>query len=174
MAIVGWTTTASALSLGHNIDSDGTCGLTGTGDQPEVDPKLGPLQDNGGPTQTHALLQDSPAIDAADSEECPTTDQRGAPRPLGIQAGSGSVCDVGAFEFGAEVPEPSQLRGDVDCDGAVTLMDAIFGLHNLALDAALPECAGSPDADCSGNFDVADLVPILQHAAGISISPCPT
>jgi hypothetical protein len=60
---------------------------------------LGPLQDNGGPTMTHALGAGSVAIDVIPGAECLdaegeplTTDQRGEPRP------GGSTCDVGAFE----------------------------------------------------------------------------
>ena len=49
-------------SLGHNLDSDGTCGLGSVGDQPSTDPLLGPLQDNGGPTKTHALRPGGPGI----------------------------------------------------------------------------------------------------------------
>jgi predicted outer membrane repeat protein len=58
-----------------------------------ADPLLGPLQDNGGPTQTHALLPGSPAIDAALLANCPATDQRGVSRP------QGPGCDIGAFEL---------------------------------------------------------------------------
>ena len=58
-----------------------------------VDPLLGPLQDNGGPTQTLALLVGSPAIDAALLANCPATDQRGISRPQGVG------CDIGAFEL---------------------------------------------------------------------------
>jgi hypothetical protein len=62
---------------------------------------IGPLQDNGGPTWTQALLADSEAIDTTiDSLGCVnetgallTTDQRGAPRPMDAR------CDVGAFEY---------------------------------------------------------------------------
>jgi cysteine-rich repeat protein len=62
---------------------------------------LGPLADNGGPTFTHALLADSPALDAGnpagcvDENDAPlTTDQRGFERPVG------SACDIGALEAG--------------------------------------------------------------------------
>jgi hypothetical protein len=79
-------------SQGHNLDSDGSCGLVASGDLSAVDPQLGPLQNNGGPTQTQALLPGSPAIDAGDPVGCPPTDQRGTVRP---QHG---VCDIGAFE----------------------------------------------------------------------------
>jgi CSLREA domain-containing protein len=57
-----------------------------------IDPKLGPLADNGGPTRTHALLLGSPAIDAASTPDCPTTDQRGVLRP------QGAACDIGSYE----------------------------------------------------------------------------
>lgn len=73
------------------------------GCQLNVNPKLGPLQDNGGPTFTHALLTGSPAIDAAGASLGLRTDQRGAPRAvddLAIpNANSGDGTDIGAFEF---------------------------------------------------------------------------
>ena len=57
-----------------------------------ADPKLGPLANNGGPTQTMALLAGSAALDIAVAAQCLTTDQRGSSRPLG------SGCDAGAYE----------------------------------------------------------------------------
>lgn len=74
--------------IGANIDTDGRCGVT------TVSPNqllLGPLTNNGGTTETHALLPGSPAIDAA-LGNCPGTDQRGISRP------QGAFCDLGAFE----------------------------------------------------------------------------
>jgi hypothetical protein len=56
------------------------------------DPQLGPLQDNGGFTHTHALPPDSPAIDAGDNDTCLAIDQRGVTRP------QGDGCDIGAYE----------------------------------------------------------------------------
>lgn len=50
-----------------------------------------PLGNNGGPTQTHALVFNSPALNAINNDSCPTTDQRGQPRNVGL-------CDIGAFE----------------------------------------------------------------------------
>jgi predicted outer membrane repeat protein len=82
-------------SLGYNLTDDDSCGFTAPGDLVVTDAMLGPLQDNGGPTETHALLAGSPAIDAG-SPDCPppTTDQRGVARP------QGAGCDIGAFESG--------------------------------------------------------------------------
>jgi uncharacterized repeat protein (TIGR01451 family) len=62
------------------------------------DPRLGPLDDNGGDTRTHALQPGSPAIDEGSctdiSGEPITSDQRGVARP------QGAGCDVGAYELG--------------------------------------------------------------------------
>jgi len=66
----------------HNLDSDASCGFVAPTDR-TGDPKLGPLQPNDGQTATHALLADSPALDAGTSDGCPATDQRNAPRPQG-------------------------------------------------------------------------------------------
>ena len=87
-------------SLGHNLDSDGTCSLSGPGDLSGVNPLLGPLQDNGGATFTIALLPGSPAIDAGNDLACPATDQRGFPRPRDGDGDDIEVCDMGAYEFG--------------------------------------------------------------------------
>ncbi len=86
-------------SQGHNLlGNDTGCVFSaadgdqvGTGSGP-IDPRLGPLQNNGGPTPTHALLAGSRAIDAGDNVGCPATDQRGLSRPRGL------ACDIGAYE----------------------------------------------------------------------------
>ena len=91
---VTWT------SNGYNIESPGdTCGFdTNEGDQVNVsadDLNLGELSDNGGLTETHALLPGSAAINQIPKADCGVnTDQRGRPRP---ETG-GDACDVGSFE----------------------------------------------------------------------------
>lgn len=89
---------APVTSGGNNIDSDGSCALAGGGDQ-TVDPQLGPLADNGGPTLTHAPAPTSPAIDHGAASGCPATDQRGQTRPSDGNGDGTAVCDVGAVEF---------------------------------------------------------------------------
>ncbi len=74
------------------IEDDSDVVLTGT--MITIGPaNLGPLMDNGGPTETHAISSTSPALDAGDPNACTATDQRGASRP------QGAGCDVGAFEL---------------------------------------------------------------------------
>jgi hypothetical protein len=87
-------------SNGYNIESGTTCGFTLGSGQQNVDSgtlNLGPLADNGGPTQTHALQYDSSAVEVIprNTSGCGTdytTDQRGEARP------QGGLCDVGAYE----------------------------------------------------------------------------
>jgi len=98
-----------ATSLGYNLSSDDGAGiLIAAGDQINTDPMLGPLQDNGGPTFTHALLPGSPAIDAGDPAFAPppSFDQRG---PGFDRVVNGRV-DIGSFEVqasGTPTPSPS-------------------------------------------------------------------
>jgi hypothetical protein len=82
-----------------------------------IDPRLGALASNGGPTQTHALLWNSPAIDRGSAaaigstfNACPATDQRGATRPQDGDSDGAARCDVGAFEYGA-TPSPTPTAG---------------------------------------------------------------
>lgn len=83
--------------VGYNVDSGSTCGFsTASHSMSNTDPRLGPLANNGGSTQTMALPSGSPGVDAipTSTSGCPgTTDQRGISRPQGVG------CDVGAYEL---------------------------------------------------------------------------
>ena len=89
-------------SRGYSLSSDDTCNFNGPGDMNNTDPLLGPLQNNGGQTQTMALLPGSLAIDRGNPSGCTDgqghllkTDQRGQPRPDKEDVGG---CDMGAYE----------------------------------------------------------------------------
>jgi hypothetical protein len=93
-------------SAGHNLESADDCGFDAAGDLVNTDPRLGPLQDNGGlptasgqPPWTHALRGGSPAIDAGGMADCPPTDQRGVVRPVDGDLDDLALCDIGAYEF---------------------------------------------------------------------------
>jgi len=68
----------------------------------DVNPRLGLLQDNGGPTRTMALLPDSPAIDAGDNTDAPEFDQRGEGFPRVVN----DRVDIGAYEVQLAAPQP--------------------------------------------------------------------
>jgi uncharacterized repeat protein (TIGR01451 family)/CSLREA domain-containing protein len=123
----------TVISLGNNLIGkiDGSLGwiasdLTGTVVAP-LDPVLGPLQDNGGPTPTLALLDGSPAFDAGGNALVPagvTTDQRGLPRTF-----NGTV-DIGAFESQRVLAAPSLVVNTTDDsliprDGKTSLREAV-------------------------------------------------
>jgi hypothetical protein len=91
--LIGDGTGLSGISHGVNGNQVGTAASP-------IDPRLGPLQDNGGPTPTHALLPGSPAINAASAARALPADQRGVARD--------AAPDVGAFEF-VPPPPPSPL-----------------------------------------------------------------
>ncbi len=111
-----------AATDAHSLAEDDSCGFGGTGSLEEVDARLAPLADYGGPTDTHALFAGSPAIDAADAQRCPVQDQRLFDRPPG-------PCDIGAFE-GSVAAEPVRLDSsplDLWADGLGRLQVRLDG-----------------------------------------------
>ncbi len=94
--------TAPTISV-NNLVKDGSCSAALNGD-----PKLGVLQNNGGPTLTHKPQTDSSAIDAGDNAECADVatinnlDQRGESRPVDYDANGTEICDIGAVELGQD------------------------------------------------------------------------
>ncbi len=121
---------ATYISLGYNIIGDTSSGCSSypsgvTGDQVNIigdgsvtiDTILDTtLQDNGGPTLTHALVQGSPAVDAGNPAGCGddttlfTTDQRGYTRPVG------AACDIGAFELNGGGGGDTGSNGETESD----------------------------------------------------------
>lgn len=81
----------SITSMGYNLSQDATCGLGDTTDRQSTNALLVALADNGGPTQTHALPANSPAVNNGGSLGSVTTDQRGVARD--------ATPDIGAYEY---------------------------------------------------------------------------
>jgi hypothetical protein len=109
------TITTQGYNLVQNM-SDCTLAGGAAGDI-TGDPLLGPLQNNGGPTPTHALLAGSPAIDAGNparpgssATACATRDQRGVRRPRDGNHDRIPRCDMGSYELGGRrgAPEPPE------------------------------------------------------------------
>jgi hypothetical protein len=130
-------------ATGTNFTTNGTC--PGFTQVTAAQLNLGPLADNGGPTQTHALLPGSVAIDAAPDctdlggnpsrptklapADVVTTDQRGVSRP------QGKACDVGSYEF-----MPCNVQPTITCP------------ENISVSTDPDQCSAvvqfNPEADC--------------------------
>jgi hypothetical protein len=132
----GYSAGDGVTSLGHNLDSENSCEFDQPTDKINTDPLLSPLQDNGGPTFTHALLHGSPAIDAGTCAGAPNTDQRGVPRPQGTN------CDIGAYELAQASVTTSTGTGTASFS---TLNGYITDL--TALDESELDCIPNEDLD---------------------------
>jgi CSLREA domain-containing protein len=115
-------------SHGYNlIENASRCAIKGETELIGLDPKLGPLADNGGPTKTHALLHGSPCIDSGDPDSFKHTDQRGILRPKDGDKNGVAISDIGAFELfepyvkithpknGAVISGIQIIQVDTDC-----------------------------------------------------------
>jgi hypothetical protein len=112
-----------ASSGGHNVVKGVSCGFAGGGDQ-VADPRLGPLQDNGGPSLTMAIPFGSPAINAADANAGPATDQRGVSRPR-----------RGGFDVGAYENRPPNVGAGANPNPAERAVPIAFSAAAVAPDA---------------------------------------
>lgn len=120
--------TGAVFSHGHNVVQIGSCGGDPS-DRGGGDPRLGPLQDNGGPTATRAILPGSPAIDSGNpavpgsgGDACEADDQRGVARPFGAACDSGAfeaTCGNGVVDPGEECDDGNRVDGD-GCDSNCT------------------------------------------------------
>jgi hypothetical protein len=127
-----------------NLDSDGTCGDA----VQSANINLGPLQDNGGPTETHALLFGSDALDMGDNAICAAApvnnvDQRGMARP------QGPGCDIGAYE--AAPFEVRTLTAVLSGTGQGTVTSVPAGIDCMP--------------DCSEDYEVGTVVTLTAVAA---------
>jgi len=118
----------------NNLIQDGSCSPAVSGD-----PKLGPLQDNGGPTFTHALLTGSPAIDAGDDSVLGdplnlSTDQRG----IGFARLVCAHVDIGAYEFAGGLPPIVTCPGDITAAAPPGQSSASVSFTVTAADACGP------------------------------------
>jgi hypothetical protein len=132
-------------SQGYNLIGDGSRGsgfvssdMVGTFRDP-IDPRLGPLKKNGGPTQTMALLPGSPALNAGDPTQLGTTDQRGVARTGGV--------NIGAYEASATaflLSAPDTVSSGVPFDVTLTAVDP-FGQVAVGYLGTITFSSSDPD-----------------------------
>ncbi len=133
------------ISIGHNLESGDTCGLNLASDLVDTDPLLAALTNNGGLTETHALsytdnngdTDDSPAVEAGDTANCPNNDQRGSIRPADGNLDNTFECDIGAFEL--YIPRADLHFNNITAPDEINKGSALAiqaEVHNTAADAA--------------------------------------
>ncbi len=159
------------VSGGHNLVGfgNGAARFNATGDRVGVaDARLGALANNGGPTQTLALLPDSPALNAGASDL--TVDQRGAMRP------QNGVADIGAFELrisGQSGPGFVVTRtgdnGDGYCDAegdgdGCTLSEAVGAANAAPTDDEIRFAPG-----VSGTITLSKALPQIQRSGSLTV-----
>ena len=140
-------------SQGHNlVQAPFGCTITGdpTGNITGEDPLLGPLQDNGGPTFTHALLEESRAIDAGDDAVLAEPfllefDQRGPgfPRQLDGKGDGTPVVDIGAFELEAEPAADTPQTSPLTVNKTEDTDDGLCGTLDCSLREAIASGSGA-------------------------------
>jgi len=170
-------------SLGYNLSDDASCAFfTATGDLTNTPANLGPLQNNGGLTETLALLVGSAAIDhvplavCTDTDGTPiSTDQRGVARP------QGPACDIGAFELTAADAIPNLVTQvlklniktgisnslDAKLNAALGALDDINTHNDGAAVNALQAFINAVQAQSGGQIDEADADALINAAQQI-------
>jgi CSLREA domain-containing protein len=149
------------ISQGYNLSSDGTCALTQPTDQMSANPNLGPLANTGGPTQTHALLAGSLAIDAGGTSAagCPATDQRGITRPQGAR------CDSGSYEA-AGIAGPTPTVTGIYPHSGPTTGGSKLTIQGTNLQAGTVSVGGAPCAITAASGGTTLICTTAAHAAG--------
>jgi CSLREA domain-containing protein len=182
------------VSAGHNVATDGSCGLTAAGDLASAaSAGLGPLTDNGGDTDTMAPQAGSALVDGGGTG-CPATDQRDEARP------EGAACDVGAVETTGssassgltQLAAPDDCIAQVEVEGCGTITGT--GLKGADWIAASPdganvyvasfssgsvaELARASDGSltelgcvAASGTECATTVPGLSEATSVAVSP---
>ncbi|MEX1195414.1 MAG: choice-of-anchor Q domain-containing protein [Dehalococcoidia bacterium] len=177
--------TSAAYNLIENLAG---CTITGdtTGNITGQDPQLVFLQDNGGPTRTHALVGSSPALDSANPatpgtllRSCETVDQRGISRPRDGNADANALCDMGAFEligagptatpFGSPSPSPtaSPTSSPSPPPGTATPTSSPT---SSATPTSTPLQLTWANANCLAGIDPIDSLAVLRADAGLQVT----
>jgi CSLREA domain-containing protein len=181
----GVSCSESVISLGHNLDDDGTCGFTHASDLASGRAALGPLGLHGGPTETMVPYGNSPLLDAG--ADCPTIDQRLLPRP-----DAPTSCDVGAVEGSSSVPIPLALTvnaatdtrdaspGDGVCEDEANLCTLRAAIDEAnawpaadhisiasGIDPTVAVAGDHEDLNATGDYDIVDWLTITGEGAVI-------
>jgi hypothetical protein len=153
-------------------DGDNVAPADGTCPGANVDPQLAPLADNGGPTQTMALLHGSRAIDLVPTgTNCPQADQRGVGRPRG------AACDAGAYEVAppgvtnasarASAATGAALSATINSNVQATKVQVRYGTTTASGSTTAARDAGAGDSPVDIALSLSGLTPRTTYHAQI-------
>jgi hypothetical protein len=160
------------LSAGFNlIGNSSGCTFSTSSDLIGQNPQLGPLQDNGGSGFTHALLLNSPALNAGDPNGCKRfnpadsllTDQRGTGRP------QGGKCDIGAYEVPAVKFSATNVTAEEN-DGSASVGVALAGPSAYTVTVVATTSNGSAIAGSDYLPPTTNIVTITPFATSASFA----
>jgi fibronectin-binding autotransporter adhesin len=121
--------------IGASTDANVTLTLSnstaGTFNNP-INAKLGPLTNNGGPTQTHALAYGSPAINHGSNNLALNYDQRG----VGYARVVGGTADIGAFEGLAPIPQAFSTQSNVTTGGGTSFTVSVLYVDDVGINTS--------------------------------------
>ncbi len=145
-------------STGAGFESCGTALLTS-------DPALGPLQNNGGPTQTMALLVGSPAIDIGDDVTCWPADQRGITRP------QGPACDLGAYEYVSSTPTSTSTPKGGSTNTPTRTPTPTATRTSTATSTPTPTFTSTPNTPTSTGISTSTFTPTATAGSVLMFAP---
>ncbi|MFK7954596.1 MAG: choice-of-anchor Q domain-containing protein [Lysobacterales bacterium] len=144
----------------NNFFGDGSCTANAV-DFQVGDPMLGPLENNGGMTFSHAPLSGSPLVDAGTNTDCANIDQTGTPRPIDGNSDGDEDCDIGSVEFLDLFPPLATLS-------SATIID-VPGATLQTVEITYTELDGEVDTFSAGIEDITVLPgPLLVQSVSIS------
>jgi Domain of unknown function (DUF4347) len=176
----GGNASGALTSLGYNIDSGNTAGLTGPGDRINTNPLLGALQYNAGTIKTMAIGAGSLAIDGGTASGAPTLDARGFFRitqDIGAYERNSLVVDTTSDVVDGATTSIDVLLGNRGADGRISLREAVIATNNTTGvdDISLPagtyslSIGGGEDLAAAGDLDLRDSVRIAGAGAASTV-----
>jgi predicted outer membrane repeat protein len=169
-------TTGTFTDGGGNLSDDNSCSFSPSNRNDVTNLNLDTLKNNGGATQTMALLPNSAALFAGVTASCPATDQNNQPRPQP----AGTACDAGAFESNLQLatsitavgnPNPAKVSQNITLNATITVNGIVIPTGNVIFTDTTTNNTTLGNATLSGSSNNATLGGVtFTNAGGYNIA----